>query len=190
MRTALVLSLAALALPGCAERIDYEDPDAVVLLDENYNPTDMKQIADKMTQSMLRDPLFAEGAAHKPVIVVERIQNSTHEHLDIQALSDRIITGIVQSRRIEVVDETARQSLPAEYEYHASGNVDPKTAKGPGHQVGADYALRGVFTDQVHETTDQKTRAVWYQVTLKLTDISKGTIVWQEVKEIQKVRRK
>ncbi len=186
----LPLALAAFLLSGCAERIDYEDPDATVLLDDQYNATDLKQIADKMTQSMLRSSLFAEGATRKPVIVVERIKNRTHEHLDIQALSDRIVTGIVQSGRVDVVDETARETLPAEYEFHASGNVDPATAKGPGRQVGADYALRGDFTDQVHETKNQKTRSVWYQVTLKLTDISKGTIAWQEVKEIQKIRRK
>jgi uncharacterized protein (TIGR02722 family) len=191
MRLSLPLILASALLAGCGNpRIDYEDPDAAVLLDENYNPTDLKQIADKMTQSLMASSVFAENPARKPVVMVERVTNRTHEHIDIQALTDKIMTGVVRSGRVEVVDETARQTLPGEYEYAASGNVDPATAKGPGHQVAPDFILRGDFADQVHETKNQKSKAIWYKVTLKLTDVSRGTVVWQDDKEIQKVRRK
>ncbi len=189
-RIALALALSAATLSGCGQTVDYEDKDAATLVDENFNDTDLKGIADDLTQDILRSPLFAEGAAKKPVLMVEQVANRTHEHLDIKSLTDKIRTGIVRSGRVEVVDETARKTLPSEYEYHASGNVDPATAKGPGRQVAPDFVLRGDFTDQRHETTNQKTLVIWYQVTLQLTDVSKGTIVWSKDHEIKKVRRK
>ena len=188
-RTTLAL-LPLLALAGCGERVDYEDPNATTLVDADFNDTDLKQIADKMTQSMMRSNLFVENPAKKPVLMVEVVTNRTSEHIDLKALTDKIRTGIARSGRVEVVDETARKTFSDEYEYHASGNVDPATAKGPGHQIGADFVLKGDFTGQTHESKNQKTRVITYQVTLQLTDLSKGTIVWTDDHEIKKVRRK
>lgn len=192
MRIPALLALSALlAVPGCGgEKVDYEDPDATTLVDADFNDTDLKQIADKLSQSMMRSGLFAEGAAKKPVIMVEQVANRTHEHIDIKSLTDKIRTGIVRSGRVEVVDETARKTLPEEYQYQASGNVDPAAAKGPGRQTAPDFILRGDFADQRHEAKNQKTLVIWYKITLQLTDVSKGTMVWTDDHEIKKVRRK
>ena len=189
MRTLAILA-AVLALPGCGERIDYEDPNTTTLVDEDFNDTDLKQIADTLTQDMMRSSLFAEAQAKKPVLMVEQVTNRTNEHIDIKALTDKIRTGIARAGRVDVVDETARATLPAEYEYQAGGHVDPATARGPGRQIAPDYLLRGDFTGQVHESKNQKTRVVSYQVTFALTDVSKGTIAWTRDVEIKKVRRK
>ncbi len=185
-----VLSLLPLALCGCAEKIDYEDPNAVTLVDEYFNDTDMKKFADKMTQSMMASNVFAEDPGPKPVVMVELVTNRTNEHVDIKSLTDKIRTGIVRTGRVEVVDETARQTLPEEYEYHASGNVDPDTARGPGRQIAPDYLLRGDLTSEVHESKNQKTRVTYYKLTLQLTDISKGTLVWTDDDDTKKIRRK
>ena len=190
MRHLPVLSLLSVALCGCGERIDYEDPNAVTLVDEYFNDTDMKKFADKMTQSMMASNVFAENPARKPVVMVELVTNRTNEHVDIKSLTDKIRTGIARTGRVEVVDETARQTLPGEYEYQASGNVDPATAKGPGRQTAPDFLLRGDLTSEVHESRNQKTRVTYYKITLHLTDVSRNTLVWTDDDDTKKVRRK
>ena len=182
--------LLALPLGGCGERVDYEDPDAATLVDDAFNDTDMKKLADKMTQSMMASGVFAEGQAKKPVIKVELVTNRTNEHVDIKSMTDKIRTGIARTGRLEVVDETARQTLPEEYEYQASGNIDPATAKGPGRQIAPDYLLRGDLAGEVHESKYQKTRVIYYKLTLQLTDVSRNVLVWTDDDEIKKVRRK
>lgn len=190
MRATALAILPFLALAGCGERIDYEDPNATTLVDADFNDTDLKQIADTMTQDMMRSNLFAESPVKKPVLMVKQVTNRTNEHIDIKALTDKIRTAVARSGKVDVVDESARAVLPEEYEYQASGNVDPATAKGPGRQTSPDFILVGDFTGQVHESKNQKTRVISYQVTLSLTDVSKGTIAWTRDHEIKKVRRK
>ena len=86
------------------------------------------------------------------------------------------------------MDETARKDIAREYEYHASGNVNPDSIKGPGKQTGADFFLRGEIASDTHAKKRKKVQ--WYLITLKLTSISTGEIFWQDDEEIKKYTRK
>lgn len=178
------------ALAGCGERVDYEDADAVTLVDEYFNDTDLKSIADKLTQSMMASPVLAADQARKPVIMVEVVTNRTNEHIDVKSLTDKIRTAIARTGRVEVVDETARQTLPKEYDYQASGMTDPAASRGPGRQAPPDFVLRGDIAGSVHESKNQKTRVIFYKTTLQLTDVSRNVLAWTDDHELKKVRRK
>ena len=86
------------------------------------------------------------------------------------------------------MDRTGREDIQEEYAYHAAGNVDPESAKKGGHQVGADFVLRGEIASDTQRGDREQVQ--WYIITLKLTDITKGTIAWQGQEEIKKYSRK
>ncbi|MFH1021997.1 MAG: penicillin-binding protein activator LpoB [Planctomycetota bacterium] len=191
MRTLLVAmvgtGLVVAMLAGCQPQTSYEDPDRVVLVDDKFNDTDLKQFAGKMADSILQF-MAKEHPDKKPVVMVNRLDNKTSEHISTKGITDKIITALMQGGKVRVVDETARADVAKEYEYNAGGAVDPKTVKGPGKQTGADYFLRGEILSDTHAGNKQKVQ--FYMITLKLTDIEKNEIVWQADDEIKKYTKR
>jgi uncharacterized protein (TIGR02722 family) len=192
MRLTLAAMLVCITVPvlllGCSSKeVRYEDEDRIVLVDDSFNDADLKKMANKMADSIVKY-LTKSNPAKKPVLVVLRVDNKTSEHVQLTALTDKIVTALMQDGRIDVVDGTSRDDMKALYEYDASGYVNPDTAKRPGQQVGADFLLRGEIVSDVHRGGD--TKVIWYQLTMWLTDISRNLKVWQDQEEIKKIAEK
>lgn len=188
MRTVVKpLCLAGIAalLGSCSDRVERMDPSRDVLLDEYWNDTDRDAVAQDMLQSLLAHDLVTKSP-QKPAVAVGRIVNRTDEHLDIKALGDRIVTAMVRSGKLDVVDVTARDEVSQEYEYQASGNVDPQKRTGPGKQLGVKYFLRGNVTKETHEKDG--TKVVSYLVTLTVTNVETTRTEWQHDHPIKKVK--
>lgn len=182
------VGLAALLAAGCTGRrsspnVRYEDEDLPVLLDDRYNDTDMKKIADRLVQSMIEHPALKQ-ASKPPVVMVGNVANRTMEHIDVKSLTDKIGVSLLATGKVQLVDETARGELASEYDYQGQGYVDPATRSGPGKQVGADYFLRGDIAEDVHEAGGKK--VIFYKVTLQLTDLKTNLQIWKDDVEIKK----
>ena len=66
--------------------------------------------------------------------------------------------------------------------------VGEETKKGPGGQIGADYIINGRLDSIVQEVGKDKT--VYYKVTLNLTNLKTGVIVWTDNKQMRKLFKK
>ena len=80
MKTALyILTAASMLMPlACIrQKVRYEDPDTVTLLDNRFNDTDIKKFAAKMAQGIVDHLAKAGPEAKKPVVVVTRLDNRT-----------------------------------------------------------------------------------------------------------------
>lgn len=167
---------------------EYTDAGRVILLDDRYGDEDMRIMASTLTDSLLNSDTIKE-AKTPPVLQVETVTNSTSEHIDVKSLTDKIRTAMLKTGKVQFHNKTQRQTISSEYEYQThSGNVKQSTAKMKGFQVGADYMLSGDFTSHVQELGNKK--AVYYKLTLNLTDISTGLIVWSDEKELKKLFKK
>lgn len=192
-RTLIALTIAAWAVgAGCAgprafTRGTYEDPQTIALLDDRFGENDMQLIAKDMVRS-LSGTAVVSGAPRPPAILLGRIRNRTTEHIDMQALSDKVRTALLQTGKIRFVDGENRTDIAEEYEYQGSGYVDPAQAKAPGHQTGADYLLTATLTSNVQEVG--KDKLVYYKATFQLTGLASSEIVWSEEKEIRKAYKK
>jgi uncharacterized protein (TIGR02722 family) len=194
MRPTLFLIAAAVLVltVGCAgprafTRGAYEDPQTIALLDDRFNENDMQLIAKTMVNSLSASPRVA-GSAGAPAVLVGKMRNRTTEHIDLQSLSDKIRTALIQSGKFQFVDVVNRPDIAEEYEYQQSGYVDPKQAKGPGSQTGADFLLTGALTSNIQEVG--KDKLVYYKATFQLTNLLTSEIVWTEEKEIRKAYQK
>ncbi len=187
---ALTLSF-TLVVSGCGPKAftkgEYDDPSRVELLDDKYNEADMQQMADTIIKAMVACPYVA-NAPKPPVVIVERVQNKTEEHIDTQSLTDKIRTSLIKTGKVRFVNKQERETLDEEYKYNAGGNVSGPTQKKGGSQIGADYIMSGALATNIQEVGNDK--FIYYKLTMNLTNMETSTIDCTDEKELRKKYRK
>jgi uncharacterized protein (TIGR02722 family) len=183
---------ALLVLAGCGgpkafTKGEYDDPTRVELLDDKFNEADMQQMADTVIKAMVACPYVAK-AAKPPVVIVERVQNRTQEHIDTVSMTDMIRTALIKTGKVRFVNKEERGTVDEEYEYHAGGAVSGPTAKKKGSQVGADYILSGAMATNIQEVGGDK--LIYYKLTMNLTSLETTTIDCTEEKQVRKKYKK
>lgn len=166
----------------------YDDMSEERHLDDKFNETDMRQIAETMVQSLTESTVVKE-AKKKPVVLVTLVKNRSQEHIDMKSMTDKIRVALIKSGKFRFTEKEVRSELADEMEYQgSSGYVDPSTARKKGKQVGANYFLTGEITDRVQEVGNKK--YIYYKCTFNLVDIQTGLIDWTDEKEIRKYYQK
>ena len=181
------LSLAILFLNNCGPKAftkgEYDDPTRVELLDDKFNESDMQQMADTVIRAIVACSYVA-NAPKPPVVIVERVQNRTEEHIDTVSMTDKIRTALIKSGKVRFVNKEERDTLSSEYQYNEAGNVSGPTAKKKGKQIGADYILSGGLATNVQQVGNDK--FVYYKLTMNLTNLEASTIDCTEEREVRK----
>lgn len=186
---ALVVSL--LAVSGCGPKAftkgEYDDPTRVELLDDKFNESDMQQMADTVIKAMA-SCAYISKAPKPPVVIVERVQNRTQEHIDTVSMTDMIRTSLIKTGKVRFVNKEERGTVDEEVGYHESGAVSGPTAKKRGKQIGADYILSGALATNIQEVGSDK--FIYYKLTMNLTGLETTTIDCTEEKQIRKKYKK
>jgi uncharacterized protein (TIGR02722 family) len=191
MRAVVIGSLfltSAVVLSSCGgdkafTKGSYDDPTRVELLDDKFNEADMQQMADTIIKAMVACPYVA-NAPKPPVVIVEKVQNRTEEHIDTVSMTDKIRTALIQSGKVRFVDKQARGTLDEEYQYNASGAVSGPSAKAKGHQIGADYIMNGAIATNVQQVGNDK--FIYYKLTMNMTNLETSTIDCTQEREVRK----
>lgn len=186
----LLLTLLAFATscgPKAFTKGEYDDPTQVRLLDDKFNEADMQQMADTTIQAMVACP-WIRNAPQPPVVIVERVQNRTEEHIDMQSMTDKIRTALIKTGKVRFVNKQERDTLEDEYKYNEGGNVSGPTAKKRGKQIGADYIMSGALATNIQQVGDDK--LIYYKLTMNLTNLDTSTIDCTEEKEVRKKYRR
>lgn len=178
----------SLIFSGCGPKAftkgDYDDPSRVELLDDRFNEADMQQMSDTIVKAMVSCP-FIRNAPKPPVVIVERVQNRTEEHIDMKSMTDKIRTALIKTRKVRFVNKKQRATLDQEYDYQDnSGNVSAPTANRRGKQIGADYIFSGSMATNVQQLGDDK--LIYYKLTMNLTNLETSVIDCVEEREIRK----
>lgn len=157
-------------------------------LDDKFNETDMKQIADTMVKS-LTESWVVRDAKKPPVVLITLVKNRTEEHIDMKSMTDKIRVSVVKSGKFRFTEKEVREEIAGEIEYqNQSGYVDADTARKKGRQIGAQYFLTGEITDRVQQVGDKK--YIYYKCTFNLVNIDTGIIDWSDEKELRKFYQK
>jgi uncharacterized protein (TIGR02722 family) len=187
----MVISLVSVFAAGCGPKAftkgEYDDPTRVELLDDKFNEADMQQMADTVIKAVVACE-YVSNAQKPPVVIVEKVQNRTEEHVDTVSLTDKIRTALIKSGKVRFVNKAERNVLEEEYQYGESGNVSGPTAKTRGKQIGADYILSGALATNVQQVGNDK--FIYYKLTMNLTNLETSTIDCTEEKELRKKYRK
>lgn len=191
MRLTLItvfLGVWVLGVVGCGSRQftqgSYDDLSEDRLLDDKFNESDMRQIADTMIKSLTESPVIRD-AKKPPVVLVTLVSNRTQEHIDMKSMTDKMKVALIKSGRFKFTEKETREEMASETEYQTkSGYVDPATARKKGKQIGAQFFLTGEISDRVQEVGSKK--YVYYKCTFNLVNIESGIIEWADEKELRK----
>ena len=166
--------------------VQYGDSKSVELVTNEFGSTDLQLIAEKMVGSLLESGIFQD----RPTVTISTVKNKTSEYIDTNNVMNSIQTQLVKSGKVRFtrsiqdmqagMDELQRQTQ--------SGLYKQETAAKVGQMAGARYSLEGELTSIVK--SNNKTKDVFYKFTLKMLDVSEGTIEWADEKEIRKTSRR
>lgn len=186
-----VWGVATLFVTGCGPKAftkgEYDDPTRVELLDDRFNEADMQQMADSTVQEMTTCAEVAQ-AKKPPVVILERVQNRTEEHLDMVSIMNKVRTALIRSKKFKFANKEERGTLDDEYRHSESGAVSAESLRKRGRQVGADHILSGELSTNIQQVGNDK--LIYYKLTLNLTGVETSVIDCVAEKEIRKKYRK
>ncbi len=188
----LVVGLLAYPMFSCGSKRVYTkgkyiDPEETHLLSDKFVESDLQTIAERLSNSLLHSDLMATQEK-KPAIIISLFTNATDEHIDILSLTNKIRTKLLKSHQFIFLNERLRKAMAKEYEYQASGYVNPETAKLKGNQIGADWLISGHISS-IRQPVGKK-EIVYYKTTLEVTDLSTSAILWADEVELKKKFRR
>jgi len=187
-----ILTFSCLFLFSCGgdRKIVYHDMNEVERTSVEFGSTDLQRIADTMTNSMLNfGPLKKITLENRPVVFVNKIENRTMEHIDLESVTDTIRSKLIQSQKFRFVDMSQTDNIHKQLSYQSQTNViNQSTAKSFGGQIGADYMLYGSISSI--EKYSGRVKDVYYKFTLNLLEVETGILEWSDEKQIRKTGKR
>ena len=189
----VLVALVLLSLAGCAQetRITRVDSGVVTDLSGRWNDTDSRMVAESMVKEALEYSWlnnFSSSKRRQPVVVVGTIQNSSHEHINVNTFVTDLERELTNSQKVTfVAGKGDREELRTERKEQAM-YAREDTQKAPGKEIGADYMMKGTIATVLDEADG--TKAVFYQVDLQMVDLENNAKVWYGQKKIKKVVEK
>tara|TARA_B100000965_G_scaffold394264_1_gene406196 strand:- start:7 stop:588 length:582 start_codon:yes stop_codon:yes gene_type:complete len=187
----LLLISALLTLAACSTGpVTYQDPGTAQSLTLDFDLPDVNAVADTMVDSMLTSPSTVDiTKSERPILVVDRIQNRTDQHIDTVSVTDSIRTRLIRSGKFRFVDASTRDAQRAELLYQETGGMtNPDAAIKMGQQLGAEYMVTGAIVS--YSTSSSKRRREAYKLTLNMINLKTGIIEWADEKPILKEETK
>ncbi len=179
---------------GCAMfRTSVQDKDVSELpaYDASYGAQDLRALSRDIVNDIASSSFIKEQNGN-PIMIIYGVQPRTTTFVDTQALTDRIRTSLTQTTPIRFVNESRRQELLKEQGYQAA-QATPETQTAIGRQLGAKFMLTGSLVEITKQTGRQvrvsKSKLVYYQLTMDITDLETGIIAWSTQKEFARNER-
>ena len=183
-KASLFLSITlALVLAGCGGGTQYRDANKDTGSME-WGPREIKTTVNKMVGSLYG---YLKNDWNKAAILqIKKIRNRTSEHIDTGMLSNEIVTNLIQ-KRIQFIDDTYTKDAIDEMGKGMTGLIDPDSAIPVGELKSPNFYLFGEISDNVRYVG--KKRVQYLVVTLKLTSLRTGMLMWQDQKEFLKATK-
>jgi uncharacterized protein (TIGR02722 family) len=199
--TLAFFAIALGALSACSS-VKYGDPTETETVNIDFGSTDLQSMSGKMVESLTVSPALAylDGPGKREdkrvIFYMGTIDNRTTEHIDTEAIQERIRTELLKSGRFRFrADDKGQDQIGKEIRFQNDGRVDPAQARQFGKQIGADMIVYGslVGIDKTKgrtvESGGTKLEDRYYQFILNAVNVETGEIMWSEVKEVRKKQR-
>lgn len=177
-----------MVFPGCATKVSRVEVGTVTDLSGRWNDTDSRLVSEEMTQDALNRAWvdqFQSRTGKPPTVIVGRVVNRSHEHINVQTFVKDLERGLINSGRVSFVAAKGEREEIRTERIDQAKHALPETAKGPGKEIGADYMMIGTINTILDESGG--TRAMFYQVDLEMIDMANNRKVWIGQKKIKKI---
>jgi hypothetical protein len=195
--------LLLLLVTACSS-VQYDDPAKVETLTIDWGSTDLQSLAGDMVQSLTQAPQLAylenpgKGDDKRIIVYLGGIENRTSEHIDTQAIMDKLQAALFKTGKFRfVAGQQGQGEIGEQVRFQqGSGRVREDMAREFGKQLGADMIVYGKLRSiekgkgRSLESGLKKKEDVYYQFVLEAADIDTGEILWVNEKELRKTERK
>lgn len=186
MQLAMV-ALMAFGVSGCRmffAGVDKVDAEKETHMRSTYDYSDKKIMAQFMADSIASN--FAAKQKTKPVLMVAGVENRAMRHIDTKALTDEVRTILIKADKVDFVNETRREQVMKEQGFQAA-NATPESRAKIGTHLGAGFMMSGSLVEmentEMRQVRLSRKESNYYKVTLEITDLTTGKIVWTDEKE-------
>lgn len=196
-RSSKILALSSLLLAttlttGCqTTSVQRVDSNQEIALSDNWNAKDSQLVAQAMVNDMLTFPWVNDHLKYhqqKPAIIVQQIRNKSHQHIPVDTFINDLKRAILRTGQADfVANKVVREDIRSERKDQEL-NASIETQNELGQELGADYALSGTINSFVDEQGGK--RVTFYQIDLRLIDMSNNREVWNGQKKIQKLQER
>jgi uncharacterized protein (TIGR02722 family) len=163
---------------------EYDDPNQVRLLNDEFNESDAQALSLEMITSLQQHPSITT-AKTPPVVQMEAVRNKTSEHIDTKMITDAVRTALIKTGKVRFSNKEDRSLREGEVDYATdSGRYRKDTQKNRAGGIAPDYLVTGDLISNVQQVGSKK--LVFYKLTLNMTELETGLIVWSEEKPIRK----
>lgn len=178
--------LAGLFVIGCTTKVARVQSDSTIDLTGKWNDTDSRLVAQQMIDDCLAQRWLYkwESANKKPVVIVGKIVNKSHEHISVETFSKDIERSLLNSGRVQFVANKIEREQLRDEKADMAENASARTAKSMGEETGADLMMIGTLNSIVDQEGSKA--VVFYQVDMQLVEIESNQTVWIGNKKIKK----
>jgi uncharacterized protein (TIGR02722 family) len=174
-------------MTGCSTKVSRVETSSTMDLTGRWNDTDSRLVADELIHDCLSHTWLTKYDSiirKKPVVIVGKIENKSHEHISTETFVKDIQRAMLNSGRVEfVADKNDREQIRDEKTDQAS-NASAQTAKSSGEESGADLMMIGTINTIVDQ--EGKKAVVFYQTNMEMVEIESHKTVWIGEKKIKK----
>jgi uncharacterized protein (TIGR02722 family) len=171
---------------GCSTKVARVQSDSTMDLTGRWNDTDSRLVAEEMIKDCLAQRwLFKwESENKRPVVIVGKIENKSHEHISSETLVKDVQRSLLNSGKVDFVADKNQRDQIRDEKTDQAGNASATTAKSSGEEDGADLMMIGSINTIVDQ--EGKKAVVFYQTNMELVEIESHRTVWMGEKKIKK----
>ena len=187
--TLFLISLLCVVVSSCASdpKIQRLDSESTTDLSGEWNDTDSRLVATAMIDDLLSQSWYTRTTStsgRQPTIVVGKVNNLSHEHINSNTFIADIERALVNSNRVELVASPDQRIQIRDERTSQDTHASEKTRKQSGHEIGADLILQGSINSIID--ADKNAQVRYYQIDLELIEIESTKKVWIGQKKIKK----
>lgn len=180
-RLALLLALApAVALvPGCGKRVQVVDTNTPIHLSGMWNDDDSRTVSNEMIDQALKGAWitnFRDRTGRAPIIRVSTIVNKSNEEIATQVFTDDLERALINSGRARVVASRSEAELQRDERADLQANSSKESQPRSAQEQAPDFGLQGSI--KIQHDSEGKSQVKFYQVDLKMIDITTNETVW------------
>lgn len=191
MRHLVMLVLIACALSAvsaCGRKVAVVDPNTSIHLSGMWNDDDSKTVSNEMIDQCMKAAWitnFRDRSGRVPLVRVSAIQNRSNEEIATEVFTNDLERAAINSGRVRVVASRSEAEQQRAERADVQANTNAATAPRSGQEQAPDFLLQGSV--KIQHDGHKNNQVKFYQVDLKLVDITTNETVWIGSTERKKV---
>lgn len=182
----LSLSLMIFSCASSGTKVSRVHEDTTMDLSGRWNDTDSRLVADEMITDALNQRWIQrwESENKVPTVIVGRVVNKSHEHINVETFTRNIERALLNSGRVEfVASRSDRQQIRDERDDQQEfASFETRTELN--QEAGAELMMTGAINAIVDR--EGKRSVIFYQVNMELVNMQTNQKVWIGEKQIKK----